>query len=159
MTKPPKRPVRPGRAGYQPPAPAKQPDPPRPKRIAPLPVPGLRPEGSKSRRTKPPPRPSRGSGTRVGQRGTPWDLTDREMDVLELVAQDLTNKMIGSALFLAEDTIKTHLRRIYGKLGVSTRLGAVVAATARGIIPCHCELGRERQRRLLDLDDPSTYEA
>ena len=65
------------------------------------------------------------------------------MDVLELVAQDLTNKMIGKALYLSEDTIKTHLKRLYDKLGVSTRLGAVVAATGRGLIPCHCRLSRE----------------
>lgn len=156
MAKPPKRPKRPGRAGYQPRPTEPLPDPPKPRRTEPLPVPGLRVEAPNARQ-KPPPRPGRYGSSRPGQRGSPWDLTEREMDVLELVAQDLTNKMIGSALFLSEDTIKTHLRRLYGKLGVSTRLGAVVAATARGIIPCHCELGRERQKRLLALDDPSTY--
>lgn len=57
-----------------------------------------------------------------------WRLSARERQVLELVAEGLTNGEIGRRLFIGEATVKTHLLRAYGKLGVSDRTSAVVVA-------------------------------
>lgn len=61
-------------------------------------------------------------------------LTAREIAVLELVAKGMSNKEIGATLFLSEDTIKTHLRHVYAKLGVGDRTEAALLAVQRGII-------------------------
>ena len=58
-------------------------------------------------------------------------LTDRELDVLALVAQGLTNRQISSRLFISPATVRTHLEHIYEKLGVRSRAGAVSAAFRR----------------------------
>jgi DNA-binding CsgD family transcriptional regulator len=55
-------------------------------------------------------------------------LTERELDVLGLVAQGLTNRQISRLLFIAPATVRTHLEHIYDKLGVRSRAGAVSAA-------------------------------
>ena len=54
-------------------------------------------------------------------------LTARELDVLALVAQGLTNREISSRLFISPATVRTHLEHIYDKLGVRSRTGAVTA--------------------------------
>jgi len=61
-------------------------------------------------------------------------LTPRESEVLELVADGLSNADIGRRLFLSQATVKTHLVHIYGKLGVDSRTAAVAAARSRGLI-------------------------
>jgi two-component system NarL family response regulator len=71
---------------------------------------------------------------RLAERVNSPSLTAREVAVLELVAKGLSNKEIGSALFLAEDTVKNHLKHIYAKLDVSDRTEAVLQAVQRGII-------------------------
>lgn len=58
----------------------------------------------------------------------PAQLTERECDVLELVAQGLTNREVAARLFIATGTVRTHLEHVYEKLGVRTRAGAVAAA-------------------------------
>jgi DNA-binding CsgD family transcriptional regulator len=58
-------------------------------------------------------------------------LTERELDVLALVAQGLTNRQISSRLFISPATVRTHLEHIYDKLGVRSRAGAVGAAYRR----------------------------
>ena len=55
-------------------------------------------------------------------------LTERELDVLSLVAQGLTNREISRQLFISPATVRTHLEHIYDKLGVRSRAGAVTAA-------------------------------
>ena len=55
-------------------------------------------------------------------------LTERELDVLSLVAQGLTNREISSRLFISPATVRTHLEHIYDKLGVRSRAAAVSAA-------------------------------
>jgi len=62
------------------------------------------------------------------------DLTGREVDVLRLVATGLSNAEIGSRLFIAEATVKTHLVRAFAKLGVADRTAAVTAAYRLGLI-------------------------
>jgi len=61
-------------------------------------------------------------------------LTHREHQVLVGMADGLTNNEIGQELFLAEDTIKTHARRIFRKLRVTDRSHAVAEGLRRGII-------------------------
>src|SRR5713226_2308476 len=61
-------------------------------------------------------------------------LTERELQVLKLVARGLRNKEIGAALEIAEDTVKVHLKNIFGKLKVLDRTQAVVSAARRGFI-------------------------
>lgn len=61
-------------------------------------------------------------------------LTPREVQVLNLVGQGLSNAEIGRELFIGEATVKTHLLRAFAKLGVNDRTAAVTAAIARGII-------------------------
>ncbi|KAB8194638.1 response regulator [Nonomuraea phyllanthi] len=62
-------------------------------------------------------------------------LSRRETEVLALVARGLTNAEIGRRLFISEATVKTHLLRIFGKLGVSDRTAAVTTALDRGLLP------------------------
>ncbi|MER6679253.1 response regulator transcription factor [Streptomyces olivaceoviridis] len=61
-------------------------------------------------------------------------LTDRETDVLDAVADGLTNAEIGRRLMIAEATVKTHLLRLFAKLDVNDRTRAVVVALERGLL-------------------------
>ena len=60
--------------------------------------------------------------------------TERELEVLTLVARGLTNRAIGRQLAISEATVKTHLVHAFGKLGVTDRTAAVTAAMERGLI-------------------------
>jgi len=60
-------------------------------------------------------------------------LTRREREVLELVAQGLTNKEIASALVITTNTVKRHLKAIFGKLEVHTRSAAAAKAVSAGV--------------------------
>ncbi|MFC4854236.1 response regulator [Actinophytocola glycyrrhizae] len=62
-------------------------------------------------------------------------LSAREVEVLGLVAKGLTNADIGRALHISEATVKTHLLRSFGKLGVSDRTAAVTTAMSLGLLP------------------------
>ena len=61
-------------------------------------------------------------------------LTDRELEVLTHLADGLASKQIAAALLISEETIKTHLARIYQKLGVSDRVQAVALALRSGLV-------------------------
>jgi DNA-binding NarL/FixJ family response regulator len=65
----------------------------------------------------------------------PESLSRRETEVLALVAKGRTNAEIGRELFISETTVKTHLIRVFGKLGVSDRTAAVTTALERGLLP------------------------
>lgn len=73
-------------------------------------------------------------------------LTDRERDILAQLSQGLGNRDIARALFLSEATVKTHLGRIYEKLGVDTRAGAVAVAKEQRLLP-QITLPERRGRR------------
>jgi DNA-binding NarL/FixJ family response regulator len=61
-------------------------------------------------------------------------LSPREREVLALAARGRTNAEIGRQLFISEATVKTHLLRAFGKLGVSSRTAAVTTALERGLL-------------------------
>jgi DNA-binding CsgD family transcriptional regulator len=60
---------------------------------------------------------------------------NREMEVLQLVASGLCNKLIGSALEIAPTTAKSHVRAILDKLGARSRTEAAAIAARRGLLP------------------------
>lgn len=62
-------------------------------------------------------------------------LTDREMDVLRLLAAGRRNREIAEALVVSEATVKTHVNNIFAKLGARDRAGAVVRALELGLLP------------------------
>lgn len=62
-------------------------------------------------------------------------LSDRELEVLRLVAAGRRNADIARGLFVTEATVKTHLQRVFAKLKVNDRDGAVRAAVATGLLP------------------------
>ncbi|MEU7067907.1 response regulator [Streptomyces sp. NPDC053429] len=61
-------------------------------------------------------------------------LTKRELEVLQLVADGLSNQQISKKLFLSQATVKSHLVHVYAKLGVDSRTAAVAAAAGRRLI-------------------------
>lgn len=62
-------------------------------------------------------------------------LSERELEVLELIAEGLTNQEVATRLYLSLHTVKVHARNIYGKLGVKSRTQAVAKGKALGILP------------------------
>lgn len=66
--------------------------------------------------------------------GSQLSLTDRETDVLALVADGLTNRAVARRLGISEATVKTHLVHVYTKLGVLDRAAAVREAWERGLV-------------------------
>jgi DNA-binding NarL/FixJ family response regulator len=69
------------------------------------------------------------------RRPSTQSLSSREVEVLALVGKGLTNADIGRTLHISEATVKTHLLRTFGKLGVSDRTAAVTTAMALGLLP------------------------
>lgn len=59
-----------------------------------------------------------------------YDLTERELQVLHMIAEGLSNKMIGNKLGIAESTVKVHVKHILGKIGLRTRVEAAVWAVS-----------------------------
>ena len=67
----------------------------------------------------------------------PDALSDRELEVLSLIAQGHTNRSAAAQLFISEATVKTHLLHIYAKLDVNDRAAAVATAYDRGLLGPH----------------------
>lgn len=61
-------------------------------------------------------------------------VSQRELEVLRLVASGSSNREVAEVLFISEATVKTHLLHIYAKLGVNDRAGAVGAAYQKGLL-------------------------
>ena len=69
-------------------------------------------------------------------------LTERELEILTLLASGLSNAELGAKLYLSEPTIKTHLSSIFRKLGVRDRVQAVIAAFDAGLVEPAARTGR-----------------
>ncbi|MET8606865.1 response regulator transcription factor [Streptomyces rubiginosohelvolus] len=81
--------------------------------------------------------PAQGARARDGGSGAdqkPLPLTRRQKEVLNLLAQGLSNRRIGRALHITEQTVKAHLHMVYHKLGVADRTEAVVIALRQGLV-------------------------
>lgn len=73
-------------------------------------------------------------GAKLVQRMSSPELSERELEVLRLMAQGMSNLDIGTALTIGESTVKSHVNRILSKLGVNDRTQAVIVAVKRGIV-------------------------
>ena len=62
-------------------------------------------------------------------------ITPREVEILELIAQGLSNREIAQKLFVSENTVKTHSSRVFDKLGAKRRTQAVQLGKEFGLIP------------------------
>jgi DNA-binding CsgD family transcriptional regulator len=62
-------------------------------------------------------------------------ITPRELEILALIAQGLSNREIAARLFVSENTVKTHSSRLFEKLGAKRRTQAVQIGKALGLIP------------------------
>ncbi len=71
------------------------------------------------------PGPDGGEGSTLNGTRTAAGLSAREAEVMSLIADGQTNGEIAARLFLAEKTVKNHVRRIYSKLGVGSRPAAI----------------------------------
>ncbi len=73
-----------------------------------------------------------GGSTRQKQQEAYESLTEREQEVLELLAEGKTNKEIAESLIISDRTVQTHLSNIFSKMGVGSRTEAVLEAIRRG---------------------------
>lgn len=72
--------------------------------------------------------------SRLAARVARPELTQREVEVLKLITKGKSNKEIGAILDITEDTVKGHLKSVFGKLGVSDRTQAAISALQHGIL-------------------------
>ena len=96
--------------------------------------PALRPTDEPSASTQAPapsPAPEPGTGSRTRY---PEGLTRREVEVLRVVAEGLTNAEIAARLFLSPNTVNVHLYSIFSKLGVTTRTAAARFAVEHKLV-------------------------
>jgi DNA-binding NarL/FixJ family response regulator len=75
------------------------------------------------------------SGSLNGGRRSEFSLTQRENDILGLLAEGRSNREIAQSLYLSEKTVKAHLAAIFRKLGVTNRTQAAMAAVSMGVGP------------------------
>ncbi len=73
-------------------------------------------------------------GAKLAERMNSPELSDRELEVLRLMAEGQNNSQISTDLIIAESTVRFHINNILSKLGVSDRTQAVIAAINRGIV-------------------------
>jgi len=79
-----------------------------------------------------------GTYSHASEHSPPYEaLTERELEVLKLLAQGMPNKEIASQLVISERTAKFHVSSIMGKLGATNRTEAVSLAAQKGLITLH----------------------
>ncbi|GAA3485261.1 response regulator transcription factor [Streptomyces yanii] len=94
-----------------------------------------------------------------GRRRAPQStLTPRETEILVLLAKGLSNRQLSRALFISEATVKTHLVRVFAKLGVESRTGAVAAALDRGLIWASQPRPMQAAARPNPVDPPTPFD-
>jgi DNA-binding NarL/FixJ family response regulator len=69
-----------------------------------------------------------------GNKAKDYGLSNREMEVLQLLCEGKTNKELARSLWISEQTVKTHLAHIFGKLGTSDRTETVARALRNGLV-------------------------
>jgi DNA-binding NarL/FixJ family response regulator len=80
--------------------------------------------------------PGAAAGARKAPRSSwPAGLSDREVEILRLLARGLSRRQLAGQLVLSEHTVRHHLEHIYTKLGVSTRVGATLFAIEHDLLP------------------------
>jgi len=79
---------------------------------------------------------------RLAERMGSQDLTPREFDVLEQIVHGRNNKDIATELKISEPTVKTHINKLLGKLGVTDRTQAATSAIQRGLVPLEISIHR-----------------
>jgi two-component system NarL family response regulator len=72
-------------------------------------------------------------GAKLAQRMSHPELTDRELEILQLITQGMSNLEIGAALNITENTVKSNINRILSKLGAKDRTQATIIALKRGL--------------------------
>jgi LuxR family maltose regulon positive regulatory protein len=70
----------------------------------------------------------------LGLAATVEPLSERELDVLRLMAEGLTYQAIGARLFISLNTVRSHVKAVYGKLGVNNRTQAIASARRERLI-------------------------
>lgn len=75
-----------------------------------------------------------GAGTTTRELGRDEELTERELEVVTLLAQGMSNAEIASSMFVSEATVKSHLGRITAKWGVRDRIQVLIRATQLGLV-------------------------
>ena len=71
---------------------------------------------------------------KLAQRMHEETLTEREVQILRLLAEGKSNRAIGQALFITESTVKSHLKSLFVKLDVTSRAEAIALAAKRGLV-------------------------
>ena len=71
---------------------------------------------------------------KLAQRMHEESLTEREVQILKLLAEGRSNRGIGQALFITESTVKSHLKSLFAKLDVTSRAEAIALAAKRGLV-------------------------
>jgi DNA-binding NarL/FixJ family response regulator len=75
-----------------------------------------------------------GQRAQMPRRDWPAGLSDREIDVIRLAVRGRSNRQMARELFVSEDTVKTHLRHIYEKVGFSSRAGLALFAMENDLL-------------------------
>lgn len=65
----------------------------------------------------------------------PGGLSEREIEVLRLVAAGMTNRAIAARLYISERTVHRHINNIFGRIGVNSRAAAAAYAVQHGLLP------------------------
>ena len=81
------------------------------------------------------PVPTTGPFVPNGTKAQELGITPRELEILQLIANGMSTREIAGALFVSENTVKTHSSRLFDKLGVNRRTKAVQVGQAFGLIP------------------------
>jgi len=81
------------------------------------------------------PVPGAGPFVRDDRKREDLGITPRELEILELIAQGLSNREIAGKLFVSENTVKTHSSRVFDKLGARRRTQAVQLGKQYGLLP------------------------
>jgi DNA-binding NarL/FixJ family response regulator len=96
---------------------------------------------------------------RATRSATSDGLSAREEEVLALLALGCTNAQIAEQLFLSIDTVKTYVRRVFAKLGVSNRTQAAMHAAERSLAPRNNNHGQRQHNGRVDAHGPARAEA